>query len=557
METKVQRFNRRLGALKAERASFIPHWTEISSYTRPRSTRFLSSDRNNGNKKHQNIIDSTSIFASRTLSSGLMAGVTNPNRPWLSYRTMDPDLNKYHPVKVWLEDARNRTFEVLMKSNIYTTLPGIYSDLGDFGTGAFAIVEDEDDVIRCYPAPIGSYCLGLSDRGTVDTFYREYQMTAAQLVQKFGEDKVSARVKDAYNGKGRDQWFDVVHVVEPNDQHDPAKIESKFKRFSSVYYEPSCKEDKLLSEKGYDDFPTMGPRWDVVGEDTYGSNCPGMDALGCIKGLQIENRRKAEGIDKMMRPPMNAPSSMRNGAASILPGGLNFLDVMQGQQGFVPAYQIPPGFLQPLVADIQDVRSQIKRAYYEDLFLLISSIDRTGVTAEEIASKKEEKLLMLGPAYLRINDELLEPIIDRVFNIMWKGGHLPPPPPEIQSENGLDLSIEFTSTMAQALKLAGYGDIERGFRFVGSVGQAFPEALDNLDPDATVEETFTRLGLPPRLLRDPKVRDSIRQQRAQTAQAQQALAMAQQSADTAQTLADTQVTEPSALQSMMQMVQGA
>jgi len=557
METKVQRFNNRLGALRQERSSFIPHWTDIAKYTRPRSTRFLTTDRNNGNKRHQDIVDSTSIFASRTLSSGLMAGVTNPNRPWLSYRTMDPDLNKYHPVKVWLEDARNRTFEVLMASNIYTTLPGTYADLGDFATNAFALMEDDKDVIRCYPAPIGSYCLGLSDRGTVDTFYREYQMTAAQMVQRFGEANVSARVKDAFNGKGRDLWFDVVHVVEPNDEHDPAKIESRFKRFRSVYYEPGTTDDKLLSEKGYDDFPIMAPRWDVVGEDVYGSNCPGMDALGCIKGLQIENRRKAEGIDKIMRPTMNAPSTMRNGAASILPGGINFLDVMQGQQGFEPAYQVPPGFLGPLVEDIHDVRNQIKRAYYEDLFLLISSIDRTGVTAEEIASKKEEKLLMLGPAYLRINDELLEPVIDRVFNIMWKGGHLPPPPPELLREDGLDLSIEFTSTMAQALKLAGYGDIERAYRFVGSVGQAFPEALDNLDPDATVEEVFTRLGVPPKLLHDPKKRDAIRQGRAQAKQAEQSLAMAQQSAQTAQTLADTQVTDPSALQSMMQMVQGA
>lgn len=556
METKITRFNSRLSALKSERSSYIPHWREIGNLVRPRSTRFLVEDRNRGDKRHGNVLDPAGIFASRTLQSGFMAGMTNPNRPWFALGTLDPDLNKYQPVKVWLEDARARMFEVMMASNIYTVLPGVYGDMGDFATSAFALLEDDHDVIRGYPAPIGSYCLGLDERGTVNTFYREYQQTASQLVRKFGKDNVSSRVLNAYERSSKDQWFDVVHVVEPNEDHDPSKIESKFKRFRSVYYEPTGSYS-LLSEKGFDDFPIIAPRWDVVGEDVYGSNCPGMDALGSIKQLMAESKRKAEGIDKLTRPPMNAPSSMRNGAASILPGGINFLDVAAGQRGFEPAFQIPPGFLEPLSRDIQDIRNQIQRAYYEDLFLLISSIDRTGVTAEEIASKKEEKLLMLGPAYLRTNDELLDPLVDRTFNLMWKGGHFPPPPPELQGEAGMDLSVEFTSTMAQAMKLAGYGDIERGFRFVGAVGQAFPEALDNLDPDATVEEVFDRLGLPPRMLRDPRKRDDIRQGRAQQQQAQQSMAMAQQGAQTAQTLADTQVTDPSALSQMIQMVQGA
>ena len=557
-ETLVDQLNRRREALRTERTGYISDWRDCAELIRPRGARFLVTDRNRNSKKASRIIDPTATFASRTLSSGMMAGVTSPARPWLALRTADPDLNKWQPVKCWLEDRRNQMLEIFLKSNLYTVLPGTYADLGDFGVHAFSLLRDELDVIRAYPAPIGSYMLAVSHRGVVDTFYREYSMTAAQLVRKFGKENVSAQVLNAYQGgKGQDQWFNVVHVIEPNPEADGSKLLSKFKAWRSIYYEVNGKDDKVLQERGFDSFPVMAPRWNVIGEDIYGSDCPAMDALGTIKGLQQSQKRKYEGIDKITRPPMTAPSSLRNGAASQLAGGITFVDVVSGQQGFQPAFTVPPTFLQPLAADIQDVREIIKRAYYEDLFLLISQIDRTGVTAEEIASKKEEKLLMLGPAYLRLNDELLTPVVDRTWDIMQADGHFPPPPPELLRDGGLDLTVEFTSVMAEAMKLSGIGGIERGLQLAARVAQLAPEALDNIDPDATITEAWDKLSAPPRMLRDPKVRDQVRAQRTQMQQGQQALAAGQQAAQTVQTLGQTPVTDPSVLTQLVNQMQGA
>ncbi|WP_406821525.1 portal protein [Pseudomonas sp. KnCO4] len=41
-------------------------------------------------------------------------------------------------------------------------------------------------------------------------------------------------------------------------------------------------------------------------------------------------------------------------------------------------------------------------------------------TATDIAANKEEKMLMLGPVLERINDELLDPLIDQTFIIMLR-----------------------------------------------------------------------------------------------------------------------------------------
>ena len=71
-----------LSAMKNERASWDPHWSEIEKFLFPRGGRFTSSDRNRGEKKHNNIYDNTGTRSLGILAAGLMSGATNPSRPW-------------------------------------------------------------------------------------------------------------------------------------------------------------------------------------------------------------------------------------------------------------------------------------------------------------------------------------------------------------------------------------------------------------------------------------------------------------------------------------------
>lgn len=544
--------HRRLGSLKTERSSFIDHWRDLSDYVLPRAARFLVTDRNKGDRRNSRIIDPTATMSARTLSSGMMGGVTSPSRPWFQLRTPDPELNKFQPVKVYLEEVRMRMSEAFLASNLYTTLPITYSDLGVFGTHCFAVLEDDEDVIRCHAFPIGSYMLGASHRGSIDTVYREYQMTVSQLVGKFGKDNVSDNVRSAYERGHHDQWIDVVHAVEPNELADYVKFESKFKPWRSVYWEPGAPGDQVLSERGFDSFPCMAPRWALTGEDIYGSS-PAMDVLGQIKALQVECKRKTQLIDKGNNPPLQAPAALKNQMVSMLPGGVTFSDVSTGQQGITPIYKPDPQWLAALTEDIRELQLSIKRGFFEDLFLMIANDDRSNVTAREIVEKHEEKLLMLGPVLERLNDDVLDPLIDRTFEIMNRRGMLPEPPPELQ---GMDLSVEYVSVMAQAQKLASLSSIERLTQFTVNLAGAYPEALDKYDPDAAIEEMGTVLGVAPRIVRDQKDVDKIRTARQQQVQQQQALAAAESAAKTAKTLGDTNTTDPSALTNIQQAFQG-
>lgn len=550
-ESQRKAHDRRLAELTTERSSFIRHWQDLSDYILPRQARFTVTDRNRGDRRNSKIVDNTATLAVRTLSSGMMSGITSPARPWFQLATPDPSLNEFTPVKLWLDLVKQRMSTVFLRSNLYTTLPITYADLGVFGTNAFAVLEDDEDVIRCYPFPIGSYAIGTSHRGNTDSVYREYQMTARQLVSQFGINNVSIATKNLYERGNGEAWVDVVHAVEPNPDYDERKAESRYKRFRSCYYEKGADGENMLRRSGFDDFPVMAPRWSLTGEDIYGHS-PGMDALGDIKALQLEQKRKAQAIDKMVNPPMTAPSSLRNSRASLLPGDVTYVDVQSGQQGFAPAYEINPR-INELMLDIQENQGRIRRAFFEDLFLMIANDQRSNITAREIQERHEEKLLMLGPVLERLNDELLDPLIDRTFNIMTRMGLIPPPPKELQ---GMDLSVEYISVMAQAMKLTGITGIERFMAFAGTMAQANPEVMDKIDFDQAIDEYANMVGTPPSLVRDDDTVAQVRKQRAdQQAQMQQA-ELAAQGAQTAKTLSQTQLTDENAVGAMINQLRG-
>ena len=146
---------------------------------------------------------------------------------------------------------------------------------------------------------------------------------------------------------------------------------------------------------------------------------------------------------------------------------------------------------------------------------------------------------MLGPVVERVNDELLDPIIDRTFDILvrksrpyWEGvlngEPLIPPPPEELAE--VDLKVEFISVLAQAQKAVGLAAMDNLFGFVASVAQFNPAVLDKVDFDQAVDERADMLGVSPRIVvPDDKVaemREAKAQQAAQANAMQQGMAMA-------------------------------
>ena len=265
----------------------------------------------------------------------------------------------------------------------------------------------------------------------------------------------------------------------------------------------------------------MATAWQLSGDDHYGLS-PGQIALGDIKMLNLEQKRKLEAIDKMVRPPMTGPSSMRNNPASLLPGSITYVDDPTGK-GYRAAMEVNLS-IGELQADIRETQDRVNRAFYADLFLMLANME--GIQPRntfEIAERKEEKLLALGPVLENIYNDQLEPSIDRAYAILARRGELPPPPPELENQT---IKIEYVSVLAQAQKAVSTGSIERGMSLVGNLAGVRPDVLDKIDADKTVDTYFEYLGVPPSLVVPDDEVKAIRENRARQQQAAQQAEMA-------------------------------
>lgn len=531
--TKRDYFTKRLSSMDKEFSSFRSHYKELSDAVEPRKGRFFISDRDRGERRNKHIINSRATQALRSASSGIFAGVMSPARPWFKLETLDDDMMRISSVKQWLFEVERLMRTIFLESNLYSMAPVALGELLLFGTAAMSHVDDFENVARFYTHTAGSYYIAQNNRFEVDTFAQKKELPVKQIVQEFGLPNVSVAVKDKYDRGDYETWFPVVQFIEPNPNFDTRKDEAKFKAFRSVWYEPGndANPHQFLREGGFDEFPVHVPRWSVTGEDIYGTNSPAMVALGDAKGLQIMEKRKAQGIDKMVNPPLKGPPSIRDVPITSLPGGVNIYDSDGQHEGLTTLYQVDPR-LQEMRVEIDASERRINEAFFVDLFLAIT--DMQGVQPRnqlELSQRNSERLLMLGPPLERIQLELLSKIIDRQFNQIIRADILPEPPPELQ---GQAIGIRYISALAMAQRSVEVATIERAAAFVGGLAQIDEQVVDKFNADEAFEKYTQMTGTVPSIVVSDEDVQAIREQRAAVQQAQVEAELQKSQADTAQ-----------------------
>ena len=540
--------------LQSERSTWDSLYSQLARYILPRSPRFNYSDVDQGQRSDGDIVDNTGTLALRTTAAGMMSGITAPSREWFKLKTDNEAINDLPEVQDYCERAANCIRRVFLKGNFYPTLHNYYRELALYGTSVFLILADPQDGIRCYPYPLGSYYLSGNAELRIDFSMRILSMTARQIVDKYGIKNTSSAIRQYYESNAggiKEQWWPVVHVLHPANYYGAQAVNSgKYQPWVSVVYEMNTFADqtsklKLLSRGGFEECPFIATRWEVTGENFYG-NSPAMDCLGDVMGLQLNERRISEAVDKMVKPPMVADARLANTAMSILPGGITFADTRDGHPGFKPAFDMK---FDILAGDGRSdkMRKRIESALYKDLFMMIAASDRREVTAEEIRAKQEEKMTVLGPVLERINDEGLKPIICRTFKLLRRAGIIPPPP---QVAKGAMLSFEFESILAQAQRLLKIAGMDRLTTFIAQQSPVLQGIQDNIDPDKLVKDYASALGVPPDIMRSPDDVKAIRAQRAKTQQAAQLADNAQKLAPAAAALSQAPAGAQTALTQM-------
>jgi len=376
--------------------------------------------------------------------------------------------------------------------------------------------------------------------GEHDIVFRKYKMSAREIVKQFDEKNISKKIKDGAE-KPAEMFNEhvIIHGVFPNDERVLGKANSRNKRYRSVYLEEQADEDnKMLSDKGYDDNPYTTWCWNDNSTEDYG-RAPSHDALPEILTMNRLEGAVLEATEKSVNPPMYVPGKNR-GRIRTYPGGHTYYENFEAER-MAPVYQgidLPAG-----LEERDDLRDRIRGHYFNEFFLILNQLIQekgSNKTATEIMEIQGEKAAITNPIIGRYETKFLDSIINRTYQIEYEAGRLPPMPAVLEDKGEEKIKIRYTGPLAtiqeRLYKTTGVVHTLNSIGPIADIQMTNAPILDKFDFDVLADEISDVYEMPRRAIRTDKEVQKIREQRAKANEAAQQAELAEKMGKAAQGL---------------------
>lgn len=497
------------GRRQTDRVVFMTHWQECANYIQPERNDYLT-QKMPGQKRMTFVYDGTPIWANEQFASGMHSLLTSTTLPWFFLKTESDRLNQIDRVRAWLELASANMYGIFNgpKHNFASQSHELYLDLGNIGTASMAVLESKRSGILFSTRHMKECCIAENEEDRIDSNIRQWTWTAKQAVQQWGR-KAGEKVAAAYD-KTPDMNFEFLHYVGPRKDRDPQRSDKRNKPYESLYI--SMADQTEIDDGGFDEFPYLVPRLSKCTGEIYGRG-RGMTALPDVKMLNEMKKTVLKSAQKIVDPPLMVPDDGFLVPIKTVPGSFNYYRANSNAT-------IKPidthGQVQLGVELLGGIQQQIIKTFYVDWLIMPSDLhdpasSGKGVTATYVLQQRDEKMRLLSPMLARLQSEFLGPLIDRVFNIMWRqskalqfgpGSPFPPPPPEL---SGQALRVEYVSPIALAQKSTQMDGITRLMQIQTQLQQMNPQTPMYLDGEAILRIASKDYYAPVGAIKSPEV----------------------------------------------------
>lgn len=563
MAINVTEVVRRAEDRKKKKSPWLPHWQVLGEYFLTRKSDFTV-QRTQGDFLNRDLFDATGSKCLRTWSAAMIGSLWPDGGD--SFRLKRPDnIPETTEVKKYYDKVHSILARALNdpRAGLETTLGEYMTDQGGIGTSAVAVFEGDGDVDLLFrPWDVKRMSIGEGKNGYVCYIYFEDELTVEVLIGNYGLEKVSQKVQELYKNNKRDEIVKVLIAIEPRIDRDVTKKGVLDMPVMTAHIELDTKH--LLKESGFDDMSVfVGRAFKMIGED-YG-RCPAMDALPDALEANAIREAVIVATEKALDPPLGVLDDGSLGGTSIdtSASAINVFRVSPGrigtQQPIFPLYT--QGDMKWTKDRIEELKQSISDHFMIDKLLDLNN--ETEMTLGEAQLRNKLRGMMLGSLFARQTAEVFTPMIERSFNIMLKKGRLGVMAnsneakaaalfgeevliiPEAVAKAmlaGQDVyEIEYLTPAARMVQAEVTEGIINTWKFTNDVLATQPDAIDNLDPDLSLQLIAPLLGAPRAILRDKETIEKIRKVRA----AAQAAAQKKQDAmDAAKMAADVSKLAP-------------
>ncbi len=461
---------KKLEVMKKERKEWEPMWNKAAEMCAINSNLFSKDEKG---RHKQNVFDSTARNALTCFAASMKSVIVPTTSRWHRLKAVDPKLDDNEEVKKYLERATDLLFRCRYsaKSNFASESDLLFNQLGVYGHALWMVDDDIGNGIVYKTIPVNEAYIKRNDKGCLDTVIREYELSAQDAFEKFG-DKVSNEIKRALSDTPQ-RMFKFIHAVFEKENYDIGKKDKGGMKYASVHLEVLGK--RIVQESGYRSNPYMAPRFLGIAGSSYGDS----PALQAFYDMLTANEM-AKTILRTGQLQANPPILTNMGlidtnklgsAGAVIRGGLD-------NQGKPQAVSMQYGNNLAITVEMQrEVRASIERAFLVPLFQSLTQSKQ--MTATEVEKREMEKSMLLAPMAERIASEWLTGNIERELDILTNYGMLEGVPDELMYEGSIAIEFESPSVrMQDANSIMGlYKTVEAAI----TLSQTNPQVLDIFD----------------------------------------------------------------------------
>jgi hypothetical protein len=497
----------RMGTMKGARTTHDSHWQEVADYIFP--ARQFNRSQSPGAKRGTLIFNTHPVLACEQLAGGLHGMLTSPSLRWFTLRAL-PHMAGDQQSQAWFEAATEAMYAQFQsaRTGFNVALHETYLDIAAFGSGVIFIADKGLRGVHYQAVPLSECWYAENADRQVDTLYRCYKLPAREVLRLWpttAPDRVRGMAE-----KKPDAEVEIIHATEPSRSGASrgGAAAGATQGFDTCWITGG----DYLEHGRYREFPYAVARWTKRSGEVYGTG-PGMNALPDVKMLNKMEETNLRGMAKLVDPPMMLPDDGFLNAPNMNPSAHNYFRAETRHLDRIGPLQTG-GRPDLAFQYIEMVQERISGTFYTTWLRLPQ---QPNMTATEVLQRRDELLRLLGPMTSRLENELLDPGIERTFAIMMRNGLFPPPPPQLR---GQGWSVEYLGPLSRAQRQADAETVMRWMASMQPLVQADPRVLQAIDTDEAARFLADRHGAPAMLVRTPAQIAAIRGAEAQQQQMQ-------------------------------------
>jgi len=481
INTSINMIDKRLQSAKAARAPWERLWQMVLDVMNPNYGQIYTEgwNQNQGQRGDRRIYDSQGVKGLNRLSLALHSLMFSPTQKFMKFTLKNK--RRYENsdrMQRWLAYVDEDINTSVSTSNFHNKINESIGDLGSIGwfTHLLETYPQESDrygdfIFRAIPFEQHYPIVGQD--GTVESFIREFQMTAEHILGNPELEKIAStivKLTDAAKNEP-DKKFSIVHYVTPKTAIYQPII--KTHEYVSVYY---FKEGKICLNhengyfRGYEEKPFATMRWETIPGEDY-PRSPAMAVLGDAQSLQQLAKHRLTSAALATKPPTWEIEEQMAHDPRILPGARNVFKRPDAFGFIEPRQRMDVAYLEN-----QKLLDNVNDGFYLEDFQLPKDLPQ--MTAMEAGIRNAIRQSIFSPIIVRSAYEYVIPIGIRMFWIRYRAGYYDVPPVPFDEK---EITYQMVGPLAMAQMQNDVVMSEGFIRSAAELAPVLPEYMAKID----------------------------------------------------------------------------